>query len=102
MSLPPGTRLGTYEIVAPLGTGGMGEVFRARDTRLGREVAIKVLPADVASHPDRLARFERDAKTVAVPTTCPAVPAHAPPTRTTSAGWTKPWRSVGARPNRIR
>ena len=65
MGLTPGTRLGTYEIVGPLGAGGMGEVYRARDLRLGREVAVKVLPAAVASSPDRLARFEREARTVA-------------------------------------
>ncbi len=65
MPLAPQTRLGTYEILGPLGAGGMGEVYRARDLRLGREVAIKVLPADVASSPDRLARFEREARTVA-------------------------------------
>src|SRR5205823_9574161 len=65
MRLTPGTHLGTYEIVAPLGAGGMGEVYQARDTRLGREVALKLLPADVASEPDRLARFEREARTVA-------------------------------------
>src|SRR5512146_1763918 len=65
MPLAPGTRLGPYEIIAPLGAGGMGEVYRARDTRLGRDVAIKVLPASVASSPERLARFEREAKTVA-------------------------------------
>ena len=65
MTLASGTRFGPYEIVAPLGAGGMGEVYRARDTRLGRDVALKVLPADVATHPDRLARFEREARTVA-------------------------------------
>jgi len=65
MPLVAGTTLGPYEIVAPLGAGGMGEVYRARDTRLGRDVAVKVLPADVAAHPDRLARFEREARTVA-------------------------------------
>src|SRR5512147_1461893 len=65
MPLSPGTRLGTYEIVAPLGAGGMGEVYRAHDTRLGRDVALKVLPTDAATHPDRLARFEREARTVA-------------------------------------
>src|SRR5512143_1599988 len=65
MTLQPGTRLGTYEVLGPLGAGGMGEVYRARDSRLGREVAIKVLPAEVASSPDRLARIEREARTVA-------------------------------------
>jgi serine/threonine protein kinase len=65
MALIAGTRLGTYEIVAALGAGGMGEVYRARDVRLGREVALKVLPADVAADADRLARFEREARTVA-------------------------------------
>ena len=65
MSLPSGTRIGTYVVTGPLGSGGMGEVYRARDTRLGREVAIKVLPAGVASNPDRLARFEREARTIA-------------------------------------
>src|SRR5512145_679422 len=61
----PKSRLGTYEIVGPLGAGGMGEVYRAKDLRLGREVAIKVLPTEVASDADRLARFEREARTVA-------------------------------------
>ena len=65
MPLAPGTRLGPYEIVAPLGAGGMGEVYRARDPRLGRDVAIKVLPEALARDADRLARFEREAKMVA-------------------------------------
>jgi len=65
VTLSSGTRIGSYEILGPLGVGGMGEVYRARDSRLGREIAIKVLPADVASSPDRLARFEREARTVA-------------------------------------
>src|SRR5215203_1921142 len=65
MPLTPATRLGTYEIVGPLGVGGMGEVYRARDLRLGRDIALKVLPDDVASSPDRLARFEREARAVA-------------------------------------
>ena len=60
-----GTPLGPYEIVGPLGAGGMGEVYRARDTRLGREVAVKVLPVALARDPDRLRRFEREARTVA-------------------------------------
>jgi hypothetical protein len=65
MPLPPGTRLGSYEIVAPIGTGGMGEVYRARDTRLDRDVAVKVLPEVVAYSSDRRARFEREARAVA-------------------------------------
>jgi Tol biopolymer transport system component len=62
VTLSAGTRLGPYEILAPLGAGGMGEVYRARDTRLGREVAIKVLPAALATDPERLKRFEREAR----------------------------------------
>ncbi len=65
MSLTPGSKLGIYEIVAPLGAGGMGEVYRARDTRLGRDVAIKALPPQFAQDPERLARFEREAKLLA-------------------------------------
>src|SRR5713226_2212525 len=62
MRLAAGTRLGPYEILAPLGAGGMGEVYRARDPRLGREVAIKVLPASFSQDPDRLRRFEQEAR----------------------------------------
>jgi serine/threonine protein kinase len=65
MSLSAGVRLGPYEIVAPLGKGGMGEVYRARDTRLGRDVAIKVLPASVAADAERVRRFEREARLLA-------------------------------------
>jgi len=65
VSLAAGTRLGPYEIVSPLGAGGMGEVYRAKDSKLDRDVAIKVLPESVASNPDMLARFEREAKAVA-------------------------------------
>ena len=65
MSLSPGARLGPYEITGSLGAGGMGEVYRARDTELGREVALKVLPADVQADPDRLARFQREAQLLA-------------------------------------
>src|SRR5512134_3627635 len=63
-ALQPGTRLGPYESIAPIGAGGMGEVFRARDTRLGREVAVKVLPQHLSAQPEIRARFEREAKTV--------------------------------------
>jgi serine/threonine protein kinase len=62
MMIPSGSRLGPYEIVSPLGAGGMGEVYRARDPRLGREVAIKVLPASFSKDPDRLRRFEHEAR----------------------------------------
>ena len=65
MALVPGTRLGPYEVVAAIGAGGMGEVYRAHDTRLDRTVAIKVLPDSVADNPERLARFEREARTLA-------------------------------------
>src|SRR5271155_303904 len=65
MALTAGTRLGPYEILAPIGEGGMGEVYRARDAKLDREVAIKVLPAALAQDPERLARFEREAKVLA-------------------------------------
>lgn len=64
MSLPAGSKLGPYEIVAPLGSGGMGEVYRARDTRLGRSVAIKILPEHAASSADALERFQREARAV--------------------------------------
>jgi Tol biopolymer transport system component/predicted Ser/Thr protein kinase len=63
--MTPGTRLGPYEILAPIGAGGMGEVYRARDTKLDRDVAIKVLPTALAQDPERLARFEREAKVLA-------------------------------------
>src|SRR5262252_5259425 len=64
MTLTPGIRLGPYEVVEPLGAGGMGEVYRARDTRLERTVAIKILPAHLSSDPVRKQRFEREAKTI--------------------------------------
>src|SRR5262245_57054364 len=65
MSLSPGDLLGAYEIIAAIGAGGMGEVFRARDTRLERDVAIKTLPDSFASDPDRLRRFEQEARAAA-------------------------------------
>jgi serine/threonine-protein kinase len=65
VALSAGLRLGPYEVLAPLGAGGMGEVYRARDTRLGREVAVKVLPDHLARDPDSLSRFEREARAVA-------------------------------------
>ncbi len=65
MLLAAGDKLGAYQILAPIGAGGMGEVYRAKDTKLGREVAVKVLPAAFAQDPERLARFEREAKVLA-------------------------------------
>jgi len=65
LALLPGHRLGVYEVTEPIGEGGMGQVWRATDTTLGRQVAIKILPDAFASDPDRLARFEREAKTLA-------------------------------------
>ncbi len=65
MSLSPGTRLGAYEILAAIGEGDMGQVLRARDTKLDRDVAIKILPEAFAHDADRLARFTREAKTLA-------------------------------------
>jgi serine/threonine protein kinase len=65
MPLAPGTKLGPYEIVSALGAGGMGEVYRAKDTRLGRGVAVKVLTANFACDPARMARFEREAHLLA-------------------------------------
>ena len=65
MAIGPGTRLGPYEIEAQIGVGGMGEVYRATDTTLGRQVAIKVLPEAFAQDAERLARFEREARSLA-------------------------------------
>src|SRR5262245_9927084 len=65
MGLTSGTRLGPYEIVSPIGAGGMGEVYRARDTKLGREVAIKVVLEAFVADPERLIRFEREARSLA-------------------------------------
>ena len=64
MTLNPGTRLGPYEVIAPLGAGGMGEVYRARDTRLDRTVAIKILPAHLSGSPESRARLDREARTI--------------------------------------
>src|ERR1700677_1145565 len=65
MPVSAGTRLGPYEVLAPIGAGGMGEVYRARDSRLGREVALKILPAAFASDPDRVRRFEQEGRAAA-------------------------------------
>jgi protein kinase-like protein len=65
LALTPGTRLGEYEVIAQIGEGGMGQLYRARDTKLSRDVALKILPDAFASNPDRLARFTREAQTLA-------------------------------------
>src|SRR6202451_86352 len=65
MPIPAGTQLGPYEILAPIGAGGMGEVYRARDTKLKRDVALKVLPQAFARDPERMARFQREAEVLA-------------------------------------
>ena len=65
MPLSTGARIGPYEIVGPLGAGGMGEVYRARDSRLRRDIALKILPASVSDDPDRRARFEQEAHAAA-------------------------------------
>ena len=62
MTLATGSRLGPYEVIAAIGAGGMGEVYRARDSRLGRDVAIKILPPQFVAQPDRLRRFEEEAR----------------------------------------
>ena len=69
--MPPGTQLGSHEILSPLGRGGMGEVLRARDMKLGREVALRTLSAEFAEDADGLARFEREAKLVGFSRTDP-------------------------------
>src|SRR3954469_6361109 len=66
MTLTPGSQIGPYEILAPIGAGGMGEVYRARDPRLGRDVAVKVLPASFSADPDRLRRFEQEARAAGI------------------------------------
>src|ERR1700681_4443700 len=65
MPIATGTRLGAYEVLAPVGAGGMGEVYRARDNKLGRDVALKVLPESLAHDAERMARFEREAQVLA-------------------------------------
>jgi serine/threonine protein kinase len=68
MTISAGTRLGSYEVAAQIGAGGMGEVYQAHDTKLGRDVAIKVLPANFVNDPERLSRFQREARMLAAQT----------------------------------
>ena len=75
MDIGPGTRLGAYEILSALGAGGMGEVYRAHDTRLKRDVALEILPDRFAADADRLARFRREAEALANPATIPNIAA---------------------------
>src|ERR1700730_9424570 len=91
MPLAAGTRLGPYEIVAPIGAGGMGEVYRARDTRLRRDVALKILPESVANDPDRVARFQREAELLAT-LNHPNIAAFTASSKgTASQGWSSGW-----------
>ncbi len=95
MTLQPGTTLGPYEILSPIGAGGMGEVYKATDTRLDRTVAIKVLPEYVAADPDLKQRFEREAKTISSlnhagrRTRRPAMPVR-PARRRSTSSWIGP------------
>jgi serine/threonine protein kinase len=74
MSLTPGARLGPYEVLAAIGGGGMGEVYRARDSKLNRDVALKILPESFANDPERLARFRREAQVLASRSATPRNP----------------------------
>ena len=65
MTIPAGTSFGSYDVATPIGSGGMGEVYKARDTRLGRDVALKILPAAFSQDPERVARFQREAQLLA-------------------------------------
>ena len=88
MALEPGHRLGVFEILAPLGKGGMGAVYRARDTRLSRDVAVKLLPSEVAQDTERLARFQREAHLLASlnhPNIAPRVPVQSHPAQPLAA-----------------
>ncbi len=86
-----GTKLGHYEITVQLGAGGMGEVYLAQDTRLGRKVAIKVLPAEFASDPERLARFEQEARAAAAHHFS-LTRVRTPAPRRLRIAWTRAWR----------
>jgi hypothetical protein len=97
MSLHSGARLGSYEIVGALGAGGMGEVYRARDPKLQRDVAIKALPPAFASDPERVARFERGAQALAVDVYVQPVPATGRKWRVSPNGGTSPYWSRDSR-----
>ena len=104
MSLQAGTRLGVFEILAPVGAGGMGEVYRARDTKLDREVAVKVLPEAFAADPDRLARFDREARSLAALLKTPSAPGtatKASPSASQAAAETKHQATNRARPSAL-
>lgn len=96
MTLAAGTKLGPYEIVSPLGAGGMGEVYRGRDTRLDRTVAVKILPSHLPSNPEAKQRFEREARAISSlnhPNICTCMTSA---TRTGRISWS--WNTSKARP----
>jgi serine/threonine protein kinase len=98
LALTSGARLGPYEILSALGAGGMGEVYRARDTSLNRDVAIKVLPASFATDADRLARFEREAQVLASLNHPTSRTSTASRTRATLARWSWNWSKATTSP----
>jgi eukaryotic-like serine/threonine-protein kinase len=99
MPLTSGTKLGPYEILSPIGAGGMGEVYRARDTRLGREVAVKVLPAHLSSDSSLKARFEREAKAISGLNHPKICTLHDVGSQTAPTTWS--WNSSKANPSTI-
>lgn len=98
MALSSGSKLGPYEILSPLGAGAMGEVYRARDTRLARDVAIKVLPADLASNPERLSRFNQEGRSASALNHPNIVSVYENPGMTSDGRWIIIYNSYNSKP----